>query len=140
MTNASKTGLIVGVVGLIICIFLFFVTDVNSFFLTIGMLYVLFAFLFTVGLFIYYKFKIISVHPEQKKEMRTILTYIGISLVIGIVLSFFGGTTPIPQGNGEVFDNKFQLMSISTILWMSIALLVAAFVLSILPMFKRNKS
>ncbi len=150
MTNGKKIALGVGVIGLIISFFLWRLPNTNeskleeftgfqNFTLGLG---IWFTVLLVLGVFVYFLYSYFNdfkVHPEFKKEAKTIGIYFFGSLIVGFILALiFGGGDPIVQGNGNVYDNKTMLISIGTIIWTSIVMILVAFVYSILPLISKK--
>ncbi len=114
-------------------------TGFQSFILNLG---IWFSFLLVIATFIYFLYSYFhdfTIHPEYRREMRTISIYFFSALILGVIFALiFGGTDPITRGDGSIYDNKSVLMTISTVIWTAIILLAAAVFWSLRPLFKKS--
>ncbi len=139
MQKAKRTALIIGGIGLLLCLPLFWVESPDSWILSLTTIYVLVLLLVTFIAFLVYYFRDFSIHPEYRREMRVMSMYFFGSLIVGFILALiFGGTDPIMRGDGTLYDNKTSLLFIGTIIWSSFVLLLIAFGYSLVPLFKKR--
>ncbi len=139
MQNSKKIALTVGGIGLLLCLPLFGVESIDSFWLGLTLTFVLILLLVTTVMFLVYYFKDFSIHPEYRREMKTMSIYFFSALVLGFLLALiFGGTDPVMKGDGTLYDNKASLLFIGTIIWTSFIMLIMAFVYSLIPVIKKS--
>ncbi len=139
MQKAKKIALILGVIGLILSFTLFFVKDESSFMLGLTTIFVLLMLVATTILFLYYYIKDFSIHPEYKREAKTMSIYFFGALILGVIMAFItGGSDPIMRGDGTLYDNSGSLIFIGTIIWTSIIMLIVAFIYSLVPLFSKK--
>ncbi len=138
MQNAKRVGLIIGGLGLLLCIPLFWVKSEDSFMLSLAIIFVLTVLIATTIMFLVYYFNDFKIHPQYRREMKTMSAYFFGALALGFVMALiFGGTDPVMKGDGTLYDNKASLLFIGTIIWTAFIMLITSFVYSLIPLFKK---
>ncbi|MCB9203222.1 MAG: hypothetical protein H6604_09300 [Flavobacteriales bacterium] len=117
----------IGALLFLLNMFLVDKTNSDSVIATITIIFSVILLLGVFGLFFFFKFKDVQVHPEHLQEMKIVLGVVLGIMLLSVVLSFIsGGTSDMVTGAGNVYAGAFKNLVITTGVWMLVLMPLVA--------------